>query len=59
MPSQYPSINTDENISSVYTQRIIVKKIKKTKKYDGMSFLQTKLPTCLNSSVISSVIFNL
>jgi len=44
-------INTDKNIPSVYIEGITVKKIKKTKKYDDMLFLQTKLTTNLNPSI--------
>jgi hypothetical protein len=41
----HPSINIDKNILSVYTDAITVGKeeIKKTKKYDNMSFIQTEL----------------
>ena len=40
MPSQYPSVNTDVNILSVYTEIITMKKMnKKTKKYDDVLFL--------------------
>jgi len=42
--SQYPSVNTNKHILSVYTKRIKVEKEgikKKAKKYDDMLFLQT------------------
>ena len=44
----------NENILSIYTERIIVKKIiKKTKKYDEMLFIPTELPTVLIPSIKS------
>jgi hypothetical protein len=52
MPSQYPLLNTDKNISLIYTEEITVKKEemrkKKAKKYDDVLFLQTKLLIDLN-----------
>jgi hypothetical protein len=55
MLSLYLSVNADENISSVYTWGITVRKeaMKKNKKYNDVSFLQTKLLTNLNSLVKS------
>ena len=44
-PSLYLSVNTDENILLVYTEEFIEgKKIKKTKRYNDVLFIQTKLP---------------
>jgi hypothetical protein len=45
----YPSINTGGNILYVYTDGFIMGKlkIKKTKKYNNVSFIQTELPTGL------------
>ena len=49
MPSQYPSVNTNENIPLVYTEGIMVGKERmKKKKYNDVSFLQTELSTDLN-----------
>jgi hypothetical protein len=48
---------TDENILSVYTEGVTVgkKDLKKTKKYDDVSFIPTELPMVLIPSVNSSV----
>lgn len=51
MPSQYSSINTDENISSVELQWEKKKWKKKTKKYNNISFLHIDFLTDLNPSV--------
>jgi hypothetical protein len=51
MPSQYSSINTDENISSVELQWEKKKWKKKTKKYNNILFLHIDFLTDLNPSV--------
>jgi hypothetical protein len=53
MSSQYPSVHTNKNILSVYTEGITMGKNewKKAKKYDDVSFLQTELPMNFNLSI--------
>ena len=57
VPLHYSSLNTDENILSVYIKKIIVEKIKikKRKKYNDMSFTLIKIPTDFKIPIYTSM----